>query len=418
MAWNVSPLARRQIFYAGLLTSLSAAKEVRLFGLGDFLRRRLLVEVQDANESERSVDRREVGLQTWLSALSAVTAGAGLIWVVANASGGSLSIGDVAVFVAAVAGVQTSLAALVNEFGGIYEALLLFGYYRAVVRSEPDLSVPAAPLVAAPLRRGIELRDVWFRYHESHPWVLRGVNLFLPAGAAVALVGLNGSGKSTLVKLLCRFYDPQRGAIFWDGVDLRELDPAGLRQRMAVVFQDYVAYDFTAAENIGIGDLSVLTDRPRIRAAAELAGINGTLANLPRGYDTMLSRTFGTAGGDGEATGVLLSGGQWQRVALARAYFRQGRDLVILDEPTAGIDAQAEHEMHADLRRYRAGRASLLISHRLSAVREADLIVVLADGRNVEQGTHAELMAVQGEYGRLFVLQAEGYRPEGSPHPS
>jgi ATP-binding cassette subfamily B protein len=341
-----------------------------------------------------------------------------LIWVVTGTAGGRLSIGDVAVFVAAVAGVQAGLAALVSEVGGVYESLLLFGHYRAVVRSEPDLPVPASPLVAAPLRHGIELRDVWFRYHDSHPWVLRGVNLFLPHGDAVALVGLNGSGKSTLVKLLCRFYDPQRGAVLWDGVDIREIDPASLRQRMAAVFQDCVAYDFTAAENVGVGDISTLTDRPRIRTAATLAGIDDTLAHLPHGYDTMLSRVFFDPGDeDDPAAGVLLSGGQWQRVALARAYLRQDRDLVILDEPSAGLDAEAEHELHTDLRRHRAGRTSMLISHRLSAVREADLIAVLADGRIVEQGTHAELVATEGEYARLFALQADGYRPEMSLPP-
>ncbi|HSK91254.1 MAG TPA: ATP-binding cassette domain-containing protein, partial [Euzebyales bacterium] len=246
-------------------------------------------------------------------------------------------------------------------------------------------------------------------YDDAQPWVLRGVDLFLPHGRATALVGLNGSGKSTVVKLLCRFYDPQRGAVLWDGVDLRRLDPASLRTRMAAVFQDGVAYDLTAAENVGVGDLDALGDRPRIHAAAALARVDDVLAALPQGYDTLLSRSF--VDGDGSA-GVLLSGGQWQRVALARAYLRQDRDLVVLDEPSAGLDAEAEHELHRDLRRHRAGRTSLLISHRLSAVRDADLVVVLSGGRIAERGTHAQLLAAGGEYARLFALQADGYRPE------
>jgi ATP-binding cassette subfamily B protein len=225
------------------------------------------------------------------------------------------------------------------------------------------------------------------------------------------LVGLNGAGKSTLVKLLCRFYDPDRGRILWDGTDLREIDPAELRERLSVVFQDYATYDLTAAENIGMGDLARLGDHGPVREAAEHAGADAAISRLPQGYDTLLSRMFlPAANQESPETGVVLSGGQWQRLALARGLMRADRDLLILDEPSSGLDAEAEHAIQRELRDLRAGRASVLISHRLSSVRDARAIYVLSGGRVAEQGTHEELMAAGGEYRRLFMLQASGYQ--------
>nr|BFE89032.1 hypothetical protein GCM10020093_116330 [Planobispora longispora] len=266
---------------------------------------------------------------------------------------------------------------------------------------------------------------MWFRYSDEHDWILRGVDLFIPRGSALALVGRNGAGKSTLVKLLCRFYDPTRGAILWDGVDLRTMDPHSLRARISAVFQDFMQYDMTAAENIGLGDVDALGDREALTRAAGIAGIHRTLAALPGGYDTMLSRSFaaepaspppaGETGGDqtGEpfspASGFTLSTGQWQRLAVARAFLRGRRDLMILDEPSSGLDAAAEYRLHSVLRRHRSGRTSVLISHRMNTLRDADLIVVLVDGRVTERGSHTDLMASAGEYARLFSLQAEGY---------
>ena len=406
--WRIERFARREFFCSQLLTGIPAATEIRLFGIGAFLRARMMDERRSANEAQRRMDERELWTMGGLTALSAAVAGVGLWWAITSAYGGSLSAGDVSMFVAAVAGVQAALGTLASSIANGQARLLSFAHYVAVVRAEPDLPSGSRATVP-PLRQGVELRDVWFRYSDEHPWVLRGVDLTIPHGAAVALVGLNGAGKSTLVKLLCRMYDPTRGQILWDGVDLRDLPPASLRERISAVFQDHMNYDMTAAENIGLGELSAMDDRARLVAAATRAGVHDRIAALPRGFDTPLTRIF-EIGTEDTSTGVVLSGGQWQRLALARSLVREGRDLMILDEPSSGLDPEAEHEVHARIREHRQGRTSLLISHRLSAVRDADRIAVLEDGRIGELGTHDSLLADDRGYARLFRLQADGYQ--------
>ncbi|MDG6107215.1 ABC transporter ATP-binding protein [Dactylosporangium aurantiacum] len=408
---EVGQAERREMFYSTLLTSPQAAKELRLFGAGPYLWRRMLAEIRTIDGAHRRIDRRELVLQGGLAVLGAAVAGALLLWTVRAAAAGALTIGDVALVVAAVGSVQAALAGLVTEIVAVHQAALLFEHYVRVVDAGPDLPVRRTPLPVAPLRRGVEFRDVWFRYAPDQPWVLRGVDLVLPADGCTAVVGLNGAGKTTLVKLLCRLYDPTRGAVLWDGVDLRDLDPAQLRRRIRAVFQDAVPYDLTARENIAIGDLTALEHPGRIEAAARRAGVHDVLDRLPNGYDTLLTRLFFSEDDRADpSTGVVLSGGQWQRLAIARGLLLEQPDLLVLDEPSSALDAEAEHEVHTRLREHRQGRASLLISHRLGVLREADLIVVLADGRIAERGTHDELLARDDAYARLFHLQASGYR--------
>ncbi|GAA1964743.1 ABC transporter ATP-binding protein [Catenulispora subtropica] len=409
---RIEPHHRREFFFSQLLSGVQAAKELRVFGSGDHLRSLMMRERGKANAAQRRAERREVWVQSGLSTASATLAGGALVWAAVSARDGRLTLGDVSILVAAVASVQSALQGLVSSLAGLREQGLMAGAFVAVMRTEPDLPVAADPRPTTTLRRGIEIRDVWFRYSPAHPWVLRGVDLTIPAGTTVALVGTNGSGKSTLVKLLCRLYDPTEGAILWDGVDLRDLDPAELRARVGAVFQDFMAYDLSASENIAMGDVTALGDDGRLHDAARRAGVDGVLRALPHGYDTMLTRMF--VGEDGEE-GTVLSGGQWQRLALARGLLRTGRDLMILDEPSSGLDPEAEQEMHAALRAARLGRANLLISHRLSAVRDADSIAVLEGGRIVETGDHAGLLASDGKYAGLFRSQAAGYQLDAEP---
>ncbi|MGI5168086.1 ABC transporter ATP-binding protein [Spirillospora sp. CA-253888] len=418
--WRLGPSERLEIRYAELLTDRSAAKEIRLFGTGGFFRERMLGERRRVNAARRRLDLREFLIQIGLVGMSATVAAGGLLWGVVAARAGTVSVGEVMMFVAAVGGVQGAMGSAAVGAASAHEALAMFGFYRAVVEAGPDLPLPARPRPVPPLREGIELRDVWFRYSDGHPWVLRGVDLRIPEGRSMALVGLNGAGKTTLVSLLCRFYDPTRGAILWDGVDIREFDVAELRRRIGAVFQDYMCYDLTAAENIALGDLDKLDDRESIVTGAARAGAHEAIEGLPRGYSTLLTRLFlpdgpdapeDPDGSDGSAEqGVLLSGGQWQRLALARALLRDRPDLMILDEPSSGLDAEAEHAVHRSLARHRAGRTSLLISHRLGAVRDADTIVVLSEGRITERGDHDSLLVSGGEYARLFAMQSSGYR--------
>jgi ATP-binding cassette subfamily B protein len=401
---------RREIFFGTMLVSDTAAKEIRLFGIGAFLRGRMRAERIAANDRANRMDLREVRVIGRLNLLAALVSGAGLIWAVHAAAAGRLNVGDVVIFVQAVAGLQTGLSGIVREVALVHEYRLTIEHYLAITGTPPDLRSADTRALQA-LSSGIVLRDVWFRYSRDGPWVLRGVDLVLPRGKITALVGKNGSGKSTLVKLLCRFYDPDKGAIYWDGRDLRDIPPALLRERMAAVFQDFMEYDLSLAENIAVGDLDRSGDHGQIAAAARYAGIDTVAEALPRGYDTLLSRMFDIDGDNaGPDTGVLLSGGQWQRIALARAYLRGARDLMMLDEPSAGLDAEAEHELQAGIRGRCAGQTVLLISHRLSTLIDADQIVVLEDGRIAEQGTHGSLIAAGRGYAHLFELQARAYR--------
>lgn len=426
-----APHFRRQLFYVQLLLDLRAAKEIRLFGLGARFLRRLRAETAEAQSLDRAVDRATLRTDAGLSILTALVSGAALGIVVFDIAHGRGRIGDLAVLVAALAGVQTGLAGIVAQIASLSQTLILFGYYTALVDHGPAPVPERAPEPRAPAlepREGIRFHDVWFRYDASADWVLRGLDLQMPPHTVVGLVGLNGAGKSTIAKLLCRLYAPTRGRITWDGEDLCDIPVDRLRSRITAVFQDFMAYDLTAHDNIAVAASTHAADaeagfgvaRTEVVAAASAAGAHELLSVLPRGYDSMLSRIFAddsTPGAPAAIPGAMLSGGQWQRVALARAAMRGDARLFILDEPSASLDPQAEAAQRERLRALLAGRIGLLISHRLDSIRQAGLIVVLRDGAVAEQGTHDELLAHDGEYARLFRLQARGFLDTAQPLP-
>lgn len=417
MAWSLSGAERRELFYAQLIGDLSAAKELRLFGSGPLFRQRMITETRAIQHGERTLDLRELRWQTGLTGLGAALTAGALIWAIGQAAAGALSVGDVGAVIVAVGAAQGALVASVQQVAELSFARQLIGHYAFVLtagREEPAPPTATVASIEAGAERGIVFDDVWVRYGPDHPWVLCGVDLRIDPGNWVAVVGRNGAGKSTVMKLLCGLYAPSRGTIRWDGIDLTMIDPSELRGRIGAVFQDYVNYDLTAAENIALGTADghdqLFAKPDEVRQAAELSGADSVIEALPYGESTLLSRIFLPGDEDDPGVvGVLLSGGQWQRLALARALMRRDRQLLVLDEPAAGLDPESESQLQDMLTSAVRGRTRLVISHRLGAVRRADLIVVMDQGAVVASGTHDDLIAEGGLYAAMFDRQRRGY---------
>jgi ABC-type multidrug transport system fused ATPase/permease subunit len=398
-----APEGRRQNYLEWILTRDSHVKEVKLFNLAPLVLRRYRALFEKFYAEDRSLALRKsiAGIALGLVSLAAFYGAYAFMAV--RAAMGAITLGDLTLYLSVFRQGQSSIQSALASIGSLYEDGLfmsnLFAYLDIGTGGELPRRLP--PLTPARTRtQEIEFRDVSFRYPGSDKWVLRGVSLRLAPGEKMALVGENGAGKSTLIKLLMRLYDPTEGAIYYGGVDLRDMDVRDLRDRIGVLFQDFVRYQWTARENVGVGWVPALEDRTRVERAVEDGGARSVIEQLPQKMDTMLGGWF--------EDGQELSGGQWQKIALARAFMRDS-EVLVLDEPTAALDAEAEHELFARLQQLAAERTAILISHRFSTVRRADRIAVIEKGRVEELGTHDELLARNGRYAHLFRLQASGY---------
>jgi ATP-binding cassette subfamily B protein len=394
---------RRQLDYVRQTgASVETAKEVKIFGLNPFLIERYRALSTSFYEANRKLAMRRALWGSVLTAIGTFAYYAAYAYIVWRTLHGDFSIGDLTFLAGSFRRLATLLEDLLTGFSQLSGQALYLDDLFSFFEIRPEIVSPANPRpFPQPIREGFRFEGVGFRYPGVERWAVRNLSFTLHTGEVLALVGENGAGKTTLVKLLARLYDPDEGRILLDGHDLRSYGLSELRSNIGVIFQDFIRYHLTAAENIAVGRIDARDDRPRIEAAAKRSLADEVIRKLPQGYDQMLGRRF--------RTGVDLSGGEWQKIAIARAYMRDAQ-VLILDEPTAALDARSEFEVFQRFKELSKGKTGVLISHRFSSVRMADRIVVMADGTVEAIGTHEHLLEEGGRYAELFELQAAGYR--------
>ncbi|HKK04081.1 MAG TPA: ABC transporter ATP-binding protein [Gammaproteobacteria bacterium] len=392
---------RMQMYLETVLAREDHAKEVQLFSLGSRLLDRYRAIFRKLYREDRDLTLRRDGWGFVLGLLGTLTLYGAYAWVAFTTIVGRITLGQMTMYMMLFRQGQAAVSASLSAISGMYEDNLYLSTLYEFLETPVAQQAGVAERGPAP-DDGIRFEHVSFIYPGAEAPALTGVDLHIRPGESLALVGENGSGKTTLIKLLSGLYTPGEGRILLDGLDLRHWDPATLRRRIGVIFQDFARYQFTVGENIGAGDVLHFEDEGRWTLAAEQGMALPFVQSLPEGFHAQLGKWF--------KDGRELSGGQWQKIALARAFMRSGADILVLDEPTAAMDAAAEATIFEHFRSLTRNRIAILISHRFSTVRMADQIIVIDDGRVIERGSHEELMALDGHYARLFLLQARGYR--------
>ena len=397
-----TPIKRQLDYLRQAGATKEAAKELKLFGLSEFFTRRFARLSDIVYEQDVSLARKRLGIGSLLSLVSTGGYYGAYIYVIWRTVTGRLSIGTFYFLSQAILQASSNIQQVFSTLSGVADQALFLTDLLAFFQMKPTIqSKPNALPAPRPIRQGFEFREVSFRYPGAERMVLDRLNFHLNPGERVALIGENGQGKTTIVKLLTRLYDPTEGQILLDGVDLREYDLEDLYREIGVIFQDFMRYEMTSRENIAVGNIAEIANLPLLQEAAQKSLADEVIARLPGAYDQMLGRRF--------EGGVDLSGGEWQKIALARAYLRNAQ-LLVLDEPTAALDARSEFEVFRRFADLTAGKTALFISHRFSTVRMADRIVVLENGRVIEDGSHARLTSLGGRYAEMFEMQAASYR--------
>lgn len=404
------PAVRKMRYFSEVLTRVETASEIRLFNLGDMFINKYLDKFAEFQKAHAKLRANHWIRNFILANIAAVGLVTSYSYVVLSALRNSISLGSLSMYLTATTQIEYQLEIMIWSIAHLYQGnLFAKNMFDFLEVSSPVILLPAGAAKPVPkkLEHGIRFENVSFHYPDSERKIFENLSFELKAGQSIALVGENGAGKTTIVKLLSRLYEPVSGRILVDGVDLREYDLNSWRANLSVIFQNYARFHLTARENIGVGNVSLLDDTDRIASAAERASAVSLIENLPDKYETMLGRWFSAD------KGTELSGGEWQKIALSRAFMRAGEgeaQLMILDEPTSALDAQAEYDIYLRFAELTRGKTTFLISHRFSTVKMADLVLVLEKGKIIEQGSHDELILKNGEYARLYNLQADRYK--------